>query len=391
LTCPGDAGTGGVQRVFRDLVRWLEAHHRHVYLVYQAPLPCMRVTQATNAWGRRAFYCAMPTVVRKSVLLSLAVAVVYVPLTLFHLTRLLRRHRIDAINCHYLAEYFIHLVIAARLLRVPVVISVHGADVDRYARVSRAQRFLLRLVMRGANRIVACSDAMARDTAKVFTAAAYKVTYVHNGVDLAAFASVGGPTAVAGPFLLSVCRQVDKKGTDTLLRAFALIDRDFPELSLVIIGDGPILEQNRALARGLGIEKRVFFMGDMAHADVLPYFEACALFVVPSRVEPFGLVVLEAAYYKKGMVCTRVGGIPEIITDNVSGFLVEPDDAAGMAGKIGILLRDPALAERFGAQAQQAMMARFRWEDRVKDYLAIYEGATGNECRPRGALDRRKA
>jgi hypothetical protein len=72
---------------------------------------------------------------------------------------------------------------------------------------------------------------------------------------------------------------------------------------------GPILEQNRVLAHGLGIEKRVFFMGDMAHAEVLPYFEACALFVVTSRAEPFGLVVLEAAYYRKGMVCTRVGGI----------------------------------------------------------------------------------
>jgi glycosyltransferase involved in cell wall biosynthesis len=386
MTCAGDSGTGGVQQVFRDLIRWLEAQHRQVHLVYQAPLPRVRVAEATNAWGRRAFYCAMPTLVKDSVLLSLTVALVYAPLTLFHLIRLLRRHRIDAINCHYLAEYFIHLVIAARLLRLPVVISVHGADVDRYARVSRVRRLFLRLVMRGADRIVACSDAMARQTAEVFTAAASKVTYVHNGIDVAAFVQPIDPRPVANPFLLSVCRQVEKKGTDTLLRAFALIERDFPDLSLVIIGDGPILDQNRALARDLGIEKRVLFTGDMAHAKVLAYFEACSLFVVASRAEPFGLVVLEAAYYRKGMVCTRVGGIPEIITDNVSGFLVEPDDPVGMAAQIATLLRDPALAERFGTRAHQTMIARFRWPDRVLDYLAIYEDAMNN--RRRGTLGR---
>jgi glycosyltransferase involved in cell wall biosynthesis len=72
---------------------------------------------------------------------------------------------------------------------------------------------------------------------------------------------------------------------------------------------------------------------------------------VPLRAEPFGLVVLEAAYYKKGIVATRVGGIPEIVTDDVSALLVDADDHVGMSAKMARLLRDPDLAGRLGAGA----------------------------------------
>jgi len=374
MTCPEDRGTGGVQQVFRDLIRALEQEHRDVHLLYQAALPSLRLVRGTNVWGREAFSCAMPTLVRNSVLLSFLVGLVYWPLTLFHLIRLFRRKRIDAVNCHYLAEYFIHLVIVGRLMRVPVVISVHGADVDRYAKASRTQRLLLRLVMRGADRIVACSDAMARQTLGVFPAAGGKITHVHNGLDLARTSATDEAPAVAGPFVLTVCRQVEKKGIDTLLRAFTLIEGEFPDVTLVVIGDGPMLERNQILTRSLDIEGRVAFLGDMRHDRVLSYFAQCTLLVVPSRAEPFGLVVLEGAYYKKAMVCTRVGGIPEIVADSDSAYLVEPDDPAAMAAKMRVLLRDRELAGRFGARAHQTLIERFRWKDRVRDYIAIYEG-----------------
>jgi phosphatidylinositol alpha-1,6-mannosyltransferase len=375
LTCPRDLGSGGVQQVFRKLIAALESDGRHVHLLYPAPLPGVQLRQAMNAWGREAFYCPMPGIVKNSVLLGLLVAVLYLPITLAHLVRLLRRKKIDAVNCHYLSEYFIHVVVAARLVGVPVVISVHGADVDQYAGATRLRRFLFRLIMSGADRIVACSKAMASQTMETFPAADRKVTHVYNAVDLADFEIAAGTPAVAGPFVLCVCRQVGKKGVDTLLRAFARLQPEFPEVSLVVVGGGPLLEKHRALARELGIGERVVFTGNKPHAEVLPYVAACSVFVVPSRAEPFGLVVLEAAYYRKGMVCTRVGGIPEILTDDASAFLVEPDDPIALADRIAILLRESDRAALFGREAHDILMTRFRWEDRVKDYLAVYEAS----------------
>jgi glycosyltransferase involved in cell wall biosynthesis len=79
----------------------------------------------------------------------------------------------------------------------------------------------------------------------------------------------------------------------------------------------------------------------------------------PSRAEPFGLVLLEAAYHKKGIVGTSVGGVPEIIANGVNGLLVEPDDPAGMAAQVESLLRNPEFAERLGNQVYATLIAGF--------------------------------
>ena len=255
LTCPLDSGVGGVQVVLRDLVEALEQTGRHVHFLYGAPFPSVRLVEATNGSGRSAFYCPMPGVVRNSALLSLPVFLAYLPITLFHLARLMHRKKIDVVNCHYLDAYFIHLVIAARLLRVPVVVSVHGAEVDGYAVSSSASRFVYRLIMRGADRIVACSEALARQTIEVFPDVRLKVTYVHNGLNLSHYAEPSQTRLLPRPFLLCVCRHVRKKGVDTLLHAFELIRRECPTLTLVLVGDGPLFAEHKALARTLGIEQ----------------------------------------------------------------------------------------------------------------------------------------
>jgi glycosyltransferase involved in cell wall biosynthesis len=223
---------------------------------------------------------------------------------------------------------------------------------------------------------------MARQTAEVFPFATQKITHVHNGLTLSDLPADPGVPPIDSPFLLMVARQVSKKATDTLLHAFALLERQFPELRLVVVGGGPMLEDNRRLAHRLGVASRTLFVGDIPHADALRYFATCSVVVVPSRAEPFGLVVLEGAYYKKPMVCTRVGGIPEIVSDGVSAFLVDRDDHVAMADRIAALLCDPQVADSLGAQAYRTLMRNFRSEDRVKDYIAVYERADGGVTRP---------
>ena len=284
MTCSIDSGVGGVQVVFRDLVHYLQENGRQVYLVYQAPVPRVGLVEATNPWGRRAFYCPMPALVRESLLLSVPLFFAYLPLTFFHLARLISKKKIDVVNCHFLDPYFIHLVIAARLLRVPVVVSVHGADVDSYATSGSARRLLFRLIMQGARSIVACSEALAQRTMDVFPNARTKVTYVHNGVDLSHYAETAAHTcAVSQPFLLCVCRHVRKKGVDTLLQAFALVLRDFPCLSLVLVGQGPLFEEHKELARTLQIDQRVVFEGEVVHAAGVSVF--CRVHDVRSAVQ----------------------------------------------------------------------------------------------------------
>jgi glycosyltransferase involved in cell wall biosynthesis len=110
------------------------------------------------------------------------------------------------------------------------------------------------------------------------------------------------------------------------------------------------------------------------HQEVACFFQGCTLFALSSRAEPFGLVILEAAYYRKAVVCTAVGGVPEIVTDGVNGVLVESEDSTGMAEAIVALIRDQNRREQLGARAYDTLLKRFLWKDRIGDYIAVYEG-----------------
>src|SRR6185436_16887689 len=102
------------------------------HLLHPSSTSRPRLTESVNAWGRRASYCPMPVVHRHRLLATLPVFLLFLPISTFQLIRLIRRKKIDVINGHYLSPYFVYLVIAARLCRIRMVVSVHGSDVTSY-------------------------------------------------------------------------------------------------------------------------------------------------------------------------------------------------------------------------------------------------------------------
>jgi glycosyltransferase involved in cell wall biosynthesis len=173
--------------------------------------------------------------------------------------------------------------------------------------------------------------------------------------------------------VLCVARQVHVKGVDTLLKAFALIHTDVPDTSLVIVGGGPLYSEIKALAAELGVAHRVNFMGEVPHSEVPVLLATCGLFVLPSRSEGFSITLLEAAYYGRPILCTRVGGSPELISTGINGIMVEPDDPEAMAAQMLMLTRNGEFARRLGTAAQETVRARFLWKDCIQDYISLYE------------------
>jgi glycosyltransferase involved in cell wall biosynthesis len=114
-----------------------------------------------------------------------------------------------------------------------------------------------------------------------------------------------------------------------------------------------------ALASELGLADRVLLLPAYPHERALAACRAALMLVAPSRVEPFGLVVIEAAAVGTPVVACRVGGIPEIIEDNASGLLVEPDDVRGLADAIRRMLSEPELRNQFASALFQRVEANF--------------------------------
>jgi glycosyltransferase involved in cell wall biosynthesis len=170
---------------------------------------------------------------------------------------------------------------------------------------------------------------------------------------------LGEPAPEPG-FLLVVGRLRIRKGVDVLLAAMPELLSRQPSARLVIAGDG---EHRAALERhaaALGLGESVTFLGRAGAAQVRELLRGAAALVVPSIYEGMPLVVLEAMEAAVPVVASRVAGIPEVVEDGRTGWLVPPEDPSGLAGALAAVLSDPAAARRRGAAGRQRLDEHFR-------------------------------
>jgi len=175
-------------------------------------------------------------------------------------------------------------------------------------------------------------------------------------------------------YVLALGRAVEKKGFDLLLRAYTQLGP--PEkVGLVIGGDGAALSTLRELVAELGIAGRVHFPGRLERARAAELMRGADVFVMPSRLEPFGIVVLEAWREGTAVVASNRGGPPEFVEDGVDGLLVDPFDTSALAKMIGSLLEDPVRRAEIARKGREKVAA-FSWPVIAQQYREIYREAT---------------
>jgi glycosyltransferase involved in cell wall biosynthesis len=178
-----------------------------------------------------------------------------------------------------------------------------------------------------------------------------------------------------GRFTLVFCGRLNGsrepfKRVDLLLKAMRLILQKH-EMELKIIGSGSRLEEYTELARTLGIEEEVHFLGHIDHDKLPEHYAAADLFVLSSRMESFGLVVAEAMACGLPVVATRVGGVPEVVDEGVTGLLVPPNDPEALAEAVNSLLDDPDRMKAMGAKGRERVREHFTW-DKVAERMVGY-------------------
>ncbi len=169
----------------------------------------------------------------------------------------------------------------------------------------------------------------------------------------------------------------EQKGVKQLLRMLALLAPRFPGLRLVVLGKREIYEREFAsLARELGVAERVVGTGWLDGAELQAAYAATDVFVTPSICfDTFGMVNLEAMEHAKPVVATVFGGSPEVVEDGRTGFLANPFDLEGFAGRIAQLLQEPALARRLGEAGRLRLLEHFAIDRLAGECLEEYERA----------------
>ena len=173
-------------------------------------------------------------------------------------------------------------------------------------------------------------------------------------------------------YILSVANFAYKKGQDVLIRAFDIVHEKHPEIDLILAGDGSELNKCISLTEELGLRHSVKFLGRVDRLRIPSLMAGCELFVLPSRKESFGIVILEAMAAGKPIVATRVGGIPEVVSEGENAILVEPESPQALADGLMKLLENPDLVKRFGERGKE-IVKNFTWDKIISRYIVVYE------------------
>lgn len=207
-----------------------------------------------------------------------------------------------------------------------------------------------------------------------------RVRIIHNGVEVGQFDTeadhrlrgefgIRPGSAVVG--IIAGLRP--EKDHRTLLYAMQLLIRDLPNVDLLVVGDGALRDELESLSHRLGIRQNVHFIG--ARNDIPEVLRAIDVFTLTSTTECLPISVLEAMASGRPTVCTDVGGISEMVTDGITGYLVPPGDATLLARRLKGLLSDPEAAQRMGLAGRRRVETDFSLERSVAATERAFEDA----------------
>lgn len=284
---------------------------------------------------------------------------------------LIKSASIDVVNTHSGDDSFI-CAIAGRLSgRRPVIVRTRHLALPITSKITYS---------RFPHRVVTVSEHVRRYLVEEKGIPGERVVAVPTGIDLERFDPSSTPDTLRDELGLSrdalvagtVAILRRKKGHHVLLAAIPEILREVPGAVFVFAGDGPQRQNIEDKIKELGIGSSVKLLG--LRTDVPAVLKALDLFVLPTLQEALGTSFLEAAAMRKPTVGTRVGGVPEAVKDGVTGLLVEPDDAKGLASAVVKLLKDPELRRSMGEAGREMVERDFSTERMVERMLELYTG-----------------
>jgi glycogen(starch) synthase len=279
-----------------------------------------------------------------------------------------REFRADVVHVNLADAAVLYHVLTEQGAPAPCVLTVHSALAASEARLGT----VLHRALSTADAVTACSRSMLDQVLDTVPDVAPRSRVILNGIDTARIQPSPAPTGP--PRVLIIGRMIGDKGFDVGLRACAALVPEFPDLQVLLVGDGAERAPLAALAAELGILDRVESPGAVDAADVGAVYARATVVAVPSRYpEPFGLVAVEAALAERPVVASAVGGLPEVIADGVTGLLVPPDDPAALAAGLGRVLREPAYAHELAAAGRTRALERFGMSRHTSEFEALFE------------------
>lgn len=278
----------------------------------------------------------------------------------------------EVVHAHWVFSGLIGLALA-KFAPKPVVLTVHGSDLN-VSSGNRLLRWLRRFVVLRVDRVIAVSKPLA-DKLRELGLPQERIVAIANGVDLDVFKE-RQKSGAFGYHLVWAGRMSPVKGLIYLFEALPSIVAAFPQTQVTLVGDGPLRPELEQLAKKLGLDEQIRFIGFANHAQVADYLQAADLFVLPSLSEGLPLVILEAMSSGLPVVATAVGGTDELVLTEPpgqTGILVTAEDVAALREAILFLFNHPDEARQMGRNGRLLVEENYTWTAVAQQTLALYQ------------------
>ena len=286
------------------------------------------------------------------------------------LIEVIRRERIDLVHAHFATPHAAVALLAKLVTGVPYVVTLHGSDVHTLGDMPAYKAVVKEAVAR-ADAVTAVCDFLNRYASRIWGIG--NVRTIKNFIDHDNLGPSEAELRLGHPALVHVSNYKPAKRVSDLVEGMARVRDALPSARLHLVGDGRELPKLREQIAMLNLEDAVQCWGFQEH--VAPFYAAADLFVLSSDVEGFPLTILEAMYHGLPVVASRVGGVPEIVREGVTGYTFGKGDIREYAGKVAAALSDPDHYQALRANARKIVLSDHAPDVILPYYEEVYREA----------------
>ncbi|GEM_PF-1149154 len=372
---------GGVNRVVIELCREMHRQGEYRPFVLIDSWPDSHARFVDKDFYTEIHYRIREPLTESNTIKATLLFLMHLPVELTRLKLMFKRYNIRVLNPHYFTMasslLFTYRKVFGKSVRM--VISLHGTDLFTLENISRIRSYILLFMLKRVDAVVTCSEGLKRKLIELGSLSDSAVCSIPNGFssDMRSKSTVkqlesSDVNLPEKPYILSVGTFDQVKGFDTLIRAFSLLAVDRPDIDLVLVGrSASSLPAIFAQIQKYSLHKRVHIFTDVAPQSMPLFYRKASIFVLASRHEAFGIVLLEAAVNRVPIISTRTMGGTEIISDDVDGILVGIDDIGSLRDAIADFLENSSKAGGCAQRMYKKVLDKYTWEKACMSYASL--------------------
>ena len=315
--------------------------------------------------------------------IKLILAPLIMPWTILHFLYLMIVINPDVINVHFLDDSVFYALLAKKIFKKKVVVSIHGSGILVFAKRNWIHKYLVIKLLSSADWISVVSSELKEKIIEMANINSKKITVIGNGVDKLWFnisANICANTSAkiqslvknSPMFILFYGRLEKVKGVDVLIKAFSKFVMKFPKYKLIIVGDGNEKDKLMKLVQEKKLVEQVYFPGFVKHDAIQCLLKKAQFVVFPSRREGSPVAISECLATGTPIITTKVGAIPDMIKSGKNGLLIEVDDINGLMRKME-KLTNKNLQKKLSQNEKLYAMKNRRIELIINQYANLYE------------------